>query len=298
MDNKPLISIIMNCFNGEKYLEKSLESVFLQTYKNWELIFWDNQSNDKSVKIFEKYKDERLRFFSAPKHTVLSEARNYAIQKTRGEFIAFLDTDDYWLPFKLEKQIKLFKNNKIGLVYGNYWIINEQSLFKKKINSRKKLPTGKVLNRILSNYSVGILTIMIRKKYLKNIKKVFNVEYDLLSDYDFVINFSINNEFDCIQEPVACYRIHDKQTSLTLIDEQIPQMERWFSLNQNHPILSCQKEMSKVLENINYMKSIKIILKENFYQSLYQVFKFPFIFKKLKLFINFNFKKFFFNKSK
>lgn len=291
MKNKPLVSIIMNCFNGQDYLQQALESVLSQTYENWELIFWDNLSNDKSVEIFKKYKDNRFRFFSTTKHTILYEARNQAIQKTKGEFVTFLDTDDYWLPLKLEKQVKLFENEKIGLVYGNYWVLNEQSVFKKKIFSRKKLPTGKVLNQILSNYLVGLLTIMLRRKYLTNIQNVFNTEYDLLGDYDFVINFSINYEFDCVQEPIACYRIHNKQTSLTLIEKQIPQMEKWFLSHQRHPILSSQKEMSKVLENINYMKSIKIILKDNFFQALYEVFKFPFIFKKLKFFINLNLRK-------
>lgn len=291
MKNKPLVSVIMNCFNGQDYLRQSVESVFSQTYENWELIFWDNQSNDQSVEIFREYKDDRLKFFSAAKHTVLYEARNQAIQKTRGELVAFLDTDDYWLPLKLEKQVKLFENEEIGLVYGNYWILNEQSVFKKKIFSGKKLPTGKILNQILSHYSVGLLTIMLRRKCLKNIKNVFNVEYDLLGDFDFVIDYAIDHEFDCVQEPVACYRMHNKQTSLTLIEKQIPQMEKWFLSKQKHPVLSSQKEMPKVLENINYMKSIKTILKGSFFQALYEVFKFPFIFKKLKFFINLNLRK-------
>ena len=63
MTDNPLISIIMNCYNGEKYLQESLDSVINQTYKNWELIFWDNQSKDKSSEIFKSYKDKRLKYF-------------------------------------------------------------------------------------------------------------------------------------------------------------------------------------------------------------------------------------------
>ena len=120
--NKPLVSIIMNCYNGEKYLDESLKSIINQTYKNWELIFWDNLSTDNSKRIFEKYKDKRFKYFQAKKHTVLYKARNLAIKNTNGEFIAFLDTDDIWLKDKLSQQIKLFYNKNIGLVYGNYWI--------------------------------------------------------------------------------------------------------------------------------------------------------------------------------
>ena len=92
---EPLVSILMNCYNGEKYLREALDSILAPTYKNWELIFCDNQSTDKSVEIFKSYADERLKYFYAPTHTLLYEARNYATEKSVGKFIAFLDVDDY-----------------------------------------------------------------------------------------------------------------------------------------------------------------------------------------------------------
>ena len=108
MLRQPLVSIIINCFNGEEYLREALESVISQTYKNWEIIFWDNQSTDKSAEIFKSYQDSRLKYYLASSHTkILYEARNYALKKATGDFIAFLDADDYWLPDKLEKQIPL-----------------------------------------------------------------------------------------------------------------------------------------------------------------------------------------------
>ena len=106
---KPLISIIMNCYNGEEFLKHAIKSVLSQTYKNWELIFWDNQSTDNSFKILKKYKDKRIKYFYAKKYTTLYEARNLAIKKSKGEFIAFLDVDDLWLKNKLEFQIAHFK---------------------------------------------------------------------------------------------------------------------------------------------------------------------------------------------
>ena len=74
--NQPLVSIIMNCFNGEKYLKNAIDSVILQTYKNWELIFWDNRSVDKSAEIFKSYKDKRFKYYYASQHTPLYDARN------------------------------------------------------------------------------------------------------------------------------------------------------------------------------------------------------------------------------
>ena len=109
-NNQPLVSVIMNCYNGEAYLYESIKSVLFQTYANWELIFWDNRSDDKSAEIFKSYNDKRFKYYYAPQHTLLSEARNEAIKKSSGEFIAFLDTDDLWEKDKLELQVPLFKD--------------------------------------------------------------------------------------------------------------------------------------------------------------------------------------------
>ena len=124
-NSKPLVSVIMNCYNGEKYLKESVESVLSQNYKNWELIFWDNKSEDRSATILKSYEDSRIKYFCANKHTLLYEARNEAIKKTSGKFIAFLDTDDFWEKDKLDLQIPLFEDAEVGVVYGNHFIINE-----------------------------------------------------------------------------------------------------------------------------------------------------------------------------
>ena len=107
--NNPLVSIIMNCHNGEKYLKKSLQSVINQTYKNWELIFWDNRSIDKSKDIVKGFKDKRFKYFKSKKFNSLYESRNLAIKKSKGRYICFLDTDDWWLKKKLIYQIDVFR---------------------------------------------------------------------------------------------------------------------------------------------------------------------------------------------
>jgi len=138
-NNQPLVSVIMNCFNGEKYLKEAIHSVISQTYKNWELIFWDNQSKDESSEIFKSYKDKRLKYFFANQHTSLYKARNLAIEKSKGEYIAFLDTDDLWVREKLELQMDFFKNPEVGVVFTNAWII-KKNLKNKKIHEKKNYP--------------------------------------------------------------------------------------------------------------------------------------------------------------
>ena len=99
----------MNCFNGEKHLREAIKSVINQTYQNWEIIFWDNVSVDRSSKIIKSYDDLRIKYFLAKKNIPLGGARNKAIQKCNGDFIAFLDVDDLWFPEKLSLQIPLLK---------------------------------------------------------------------------------------------------------------------------------------------------------------------------------------------
>ena len=118
-ENQPLVSIIMNCYNSETYLYESINSVLSQTYQNWELIFWDNQSSDLSKKIFNNFKDKRLNYYYANEHTTLYCARNLAINKSKGEYIAFLDADDWWDNKKLEKQMSKFTRDDVGLVFSN-----------------------------------------------------------------------------------------------------------------------------------------------------------------------------------
>ena len=92
----PLVSVIMNSHNGEKFLRRSLNSLFRQSYNNWELVFFDNKSSDNSLKILNNYNSKKVRYFYSKKKLKLYDARNKAIKKAKGKFITFLDTDDSW----------------------------------------------------------------------------------------------------------------------------------------------------------------------------------------------------------
>ena len=164
-DRNPLVSIIMNCHNGEKYLKESLDSVISQTYKNWELIFWDNKSSDKSAEIFKSFDDQRLKYYYNDELTTLYKARNLSLKKANGEFVTFLDTDDYWLKDKLRKQVDfLLENINFDIIYGNYFIINEKLKTKKTAFSNKDLVDGFIYKELLKKYIVGLVSIFFRKK--------------------------------------------------------------------------------------------------------------------------------------
>ena len=103
----PLVSVIMNCHNGEQFLREAIDSIYEQTYQNWEIIFWDNASTDNSAAIAQSY-DNRLRYYLSAGFTSLGMARELAVQKSNGEYVAFLDCDDFWHHSKLSMQMPLF----------------------------------------------------------------------------------------------------------------------------------------------------------------------------------------------
>tara|TARA_A100001015_G_scaffold279018_1_gene339775 strand:- start:2133 stop:2915 length:783 start_codon:yes stop_codon:yes gene_type:complete len=239
----PLISIIVNCFNGEKYLKDCIKSIINQSYKNWEVIFWNNASTDSSRNVLKKFKDKRIKYFKSNKFLNLYDARNQAIKKANGEFISFLDTDDWWVKDKLSTQIELINNNKnINFIYSNVFIYNEKTK-KKELYFKNKKPSGKITQSLLDDYKIGILTVMMKKKLFSGRK--FNKSYNIIGDFDFFLNLSIEENFYCIQKPLAYHRRHENNFSKK-INIFSKELDKWLKIND------------KKLKNLNYsLKSFK-----------------------------------------
>ena len=266
MENKnlPLVSIIMNCYNGEKYLSESIESVLKQTYKNWELIFWDNQSKDNSAKIFKSYQDERFRYFYSSQHTTLYKARNLAIEKANGEYLAFLDTDDMWDKEKLKIQIPYFENKEVGLVYSNLWLI-KKNINNRKICFKKKLPSGKIYDKLIENYNIGILTSVIRKISFLSLDKKFDDNFMIIGDYDLFLRLSKISLFIGLQEPLAYYSLHGANLSTLNSDLEIDEHESWLNFNRSR--LS-HIQIQKIKKNINNRRFVNYKLAGKYRECL------------------------------
>ena len=276
----PLVSIIMNCYNGETYLASAIESILLQTYKNYEVIFWDNQSHDNSALIYKSFKDKRLKYYYAKKHTSLYQARNLAIKKSRGKYIAFLDVDDIWLKNKLSSQIEKIKNKKITLIYSNYYILNQVTGLK-KIAYKDKLPEGVIYKELLKNYFLGIGTVLIKKEIF--LKKIFffNKRFNIIGDFDFFTRLSKNNYFSCIQRPLSIYRIHKKSFSNKNYQMQINELKFWLKKTN----IFDKVELFFVRQKILYMEIIQNIFNKKYVVSLKMIKDIQSITKKVKLLI-------------
>jgi GT2 family glycosyltransferase len=256
----PLISVIMNCFNGERYLREAVESVRAQSYSNWELVFWDNQSTDRSLETVLSFKDERLRCFRAPQHTPLGEARNRAIQKARGEFLAFLDVDDWWMADKLAKQVRLFADPEVGMVCGDFWILDETRGKTWKWLGRK-VPTGWVLDDLLQFYFVGLLSLVVRRSAFDSLSYGCDPRYVIIEDLDLVVRLAVAWKLECVQAPVGYYRLHGNNESIRRRGLQVAEMENWLREMEGVPAISRCPGFRRAVDMTVYLKAAEHILR-------------------------------------
>lgn len=232
MNSKNLISVIVNCFNGETYLENCINSILHQTYSNYEIIFLDNNSSDNSLDIIKKFSNPKIKIYKTNSYLKLYDARNLAVEKSNGEFITFLDTDDWWTKDKLKKQIEFFaKNKKIDFIYSNYYIFYSNKNKNKIKIAHNFLPYTNIVQENLKNYKIGIPTTMLKRDIFNHYR--FDSKYEIIGDFDFFIRVIQNYKTGVIKEPLAYYRLHDKNFSKKKSQLYIKELEHWLLLNQN-----------------------------------------------------------------
>lgn len=231
-DPIPTVSIVMNCYNCSRYLKEAIDSVYSQTFDDWEIIFWDNLSTDSSSEIAKSY-NQKLRYFCGKKNVPLGHARNYAIEHARGEYVAFLDCDDTWLPTKLEKQLRVFENDQnVKLVFSDCNIVNKQHNI---INTSFSIQTpyrGHIFNELLSHYSfIPLVTVLVSRSIFEEVG-TFDNDYEIAEEYELFLRIAQKHPFDFIDEPLANYRVHDSNWSHKQdvgINEELKIMNHWLT---------------------------------------------------------------------
>jgi len=164
---QPVVSVIMNCRNCAKFLIEAIDSVYSQTYKSWEIIFFDNNSDDGSAAIVGGY-DSRLRYFFINETLPLGAARNRAIKEARGEFLAFLDCDDIWAVTKLEKQVATIRQPGSGrpctFCYTDAMRIDESGKHITPYSRERSLLHGNVYIKLMSDCFIAMSSCMVVRK--------------------------------------------------------------------------------------------------------------------------------------
>ncbi|ALU43238.1 glycosyltransferase family 2 protein [Pseudoalteromonas rubra] len=196
------VSIIMPAYNAEKTIAQSIESIQAQTYENWELLISDDKSQDKTKEIIQHFmsSDNRIKYFYNSNPSGAWSARNNSLRKVTGKYVAFLDSDDLWLPKKLEMQIAAMKESGKAASHTAYFRVDSQ-------------------NRELGLKSVARTVSyqdMLRKNHIGNLTGIYDVDQvDIVfqqaighEDYDMWLKILMKTDSVGILEPMARYRVH------------------------------------------------------------------------------------------
>ena len=220
-----LVSIITPAYNAERFLEKTMQSVLAQTYANWEMLVVDDGSKDGTAQVAQRYaeKDERIRFLTHPGNANrgVSATRNLALEHAKGKWVAFLDSDDLWVPYKLELQIEqMTADQGIGFVFSKAICIDERDRFLADNNSYNFFPMlgschyGKSLDvathvRLLvqSKLYMPCLTAMIAMDVVKGLRFHEGLRYQVEDHLYFTLAAARTGLFH-YDAPLAYYRVH------------------------------------------------------------------------------------------
>ena len=200
----PLVSIIMNCYNGEKYLKEAINSVCEQTFTNWELVFWDNASTDSSAKIFKSFEDDRLKYYRSKHNVTLGQARAWAVDKCNGEYIGFLDVDDKWLPKKLEVQVNQMILENAHLSYSAVQFMQNEKIISV---STPKYSSGYIFDKQLKRFEINMPSSMFKKEAIEVLNINFDPKIIGSEEYDLFIQIAAKYNVSVIKEPLCVYRI-------------------------------------------------------------------------------------------
>lgn len=201
----------MPAYNAEKFIAEAINSVIRQSYKNWELIIVDDLSIDNTRNIINSFvfRDIRIKpIFLDKNGGKPSIAKNFAIKKAVGKYIAFLDSDDIWIKNKLEIQVKVMEssNGKYKLSYcGGYWIDENGYEIKSFLPKYKR---GYLIKEMLSQYEINNQSVMITKQALNDTLKIFNENITIGEDFNLFMHIIYRYEIIAIKKYLIKYRIH------------------------------------------------------------------------------------------
>lgn len=211
-----MVTVIIPSYNREKTIKRAVDSVLNQSYKDIEVIVVDDCSTDNTLDVVKSIKDSRLKVFKLNENSGACVARNFGIEKAKGQYIAFQDSDDEWLPEKLEKQMIAFNKNadvvfcafnRIDNTYKDVYPVLTDGFVQRKT--------------ILEKSYVSTQTLIARKECFDNIK--FDPQMPRLQDYDLVIRLSKKFSFYFLSEPMVNMYIQNdsiSKNSIKLIDAE------------------------------------------------------------------------------
>lgn len=214
-EKKPKVSVIIPTYNRAYLIDKAINSVLSQTYRDYEIIIVDDGSTDNTREVVKGFVDSRINYIFHANNLGVSAARNTGIKASRGEYIALLDSDDEWLPEKLEKQVVILKNEspEVGVVCSWQFNINENGEYIGSSYLPKK--GGNIYENLLYTDPISVPTLLIRKECFEKVG-LFDDLLNGQEDWDMWIRISKYFKFVLIKIPLVKRRLHHNQISNNL----------------------------------------------------------------------------------
>ena len=250
----PKISVIIPAYNAEEHIAETLDSVLAQTYSEFEVIVVDDGSRDQTASIVKQYQEacpEKVRMIQK-ENAGPAKARNVGIKASTGEYIAFVDADDLWLPEKLEKQVSYFEKqpSQVGLVYSDARKFDQDGVW---VNINCPRFNGKIYKNLL-NSMIPNQSVMVRKKCFEDVG-YFEEFLDIIEDHDMWLRICMKYEISCLYEVLSLYREHSQGRSKE--DEK----------TMNRSIGVMEKHLKITAGNIELEDAVKGAFSQRLYNS-------------------------------
>lgn len=279
------VSVIIPTYNVEAYIKETIQSVLNQTYQNFEIIIVDDCSTDGTVNVIKQFQDTRINLFLNEKNSGPSYSRNKAINLAKGEWIAILDSDDWWDRARLEKMIQMGQDYNVNIVCDDMYFIldGETRPLKTKFSESNWDINNPTLISIqqLIDYDFGILQPIFQKEFIiqNNLKYRENLGYS--EDFILMIECMLNNaEVIVLTEPLYYYRLRKGSLSTKRIDLYYPTidtlvkfLDHTYCKENKDAKLAIEKRIKQMEDSILYYQLIKSIKEINIKKTFECLFK-------------------------
>lgn len=278
------ITIILNCHNSEKYISETANSISSQSFTDFEVLFVDNHSTDRSFEFFKNHCNFKYKYLSTPFFMSLYDARNFAISHVTSPIICFLDADDLWSPFYLQ-DIFAFHMSNPDLIACQSRVIS--------------FGIGRISQEITKNFQhkecirpidfanspfTALSGLSVKKKFFDNYS--FPNASSFIGDLDLVLSLSISNQLYFLENQIFYYRIHDNSLTSSKINMWHDELSDWLKINKKKMPLELRKRLQKDLDYLNLRISLKdskfiYLIRKVIFTEINFVSKIKIIFRKI-----------------
>jgi glycosyltransferase involved in cell wall biosynthesis len=245
----PLVSVVIPTYNHANYLGRALQSVFDQSYTNWEAIVIDNHSTDKTDEVMASIADQRIIYLKIHNNGVIAASRNLGIRTAKAEWIAFLDSDDWWTADKLQVCFDSI-NDKVDLIYHDLEIVTDKHRpFSRKIIKSRQVRTPVLIDLLLKGNAIVNSSVVVRKSVLQQIGGI-NESMEMIASEDYntwLYTAQLTEQFVYLPRSLGYYLIHNHSIS----QKEMSESSR-FAVADFVPMLNTSQKL-KLEANFRYI---------------------------------------------